>query len=429
MTIERNNSGPAKRPKVLALHQRTSLVWLFESAAATGFDIVLVPLDAEKSISRAQLPPCVADVVWADYTRDVDSLVGFLSTVIAEQAIDGVLACHEDSVALAARLAEACGLPGISPVTADILRDKGTFRSALDDAGLNVPRFAAGTPEDGLLESSSRLRFPAVVKPVDGYSSAGVIRVDRPEMLAAAIANCQEAARPLREQLGVITQRLVVEEFLDGIELAVESLSYAGQTRILAIGFKGQPAGPYFEESVYQAPARLDEKLLELVRNEVISAHKHLGIGWGPTHTELRLGPGGQPYILEIGGRVGGSGVSHYIVQASTGVDYFGEVLAAAVDREPPVMSVSEIRALAAAGNYIVQCQGAGVFQEVDGLPEIGTDPRVDFVVPTMQRGHVVKPYPEFSGYPGFVLSRHDDIDDLEGFHRQLDDRLRVVFQ
>ena len=429
MTVEGANPGSTKRPKVLALHQRTSLAWLFNSATAAGFDVVLVPLDAEKSVSRDQLPPCVTDVVWADYTQDLDRLVGFLATVIAEHAIDGVLACHEDSVALAARLAEACGLPGISPATADILRDKGTFRSALDDGGLNVPRFAAGTAEDGLLEASVSLRFPAVVKPVDGYSSAGVIRVDRHELLPEAIASCQEAARPLREQLGITAQRLVVEEFLDGVELAVESLSYAGETQILAIGFKGQPAGPYFEESVYQAPARLDEELLELVRNEVVSAHRHVGIGWGPTHTELRLGPGGQPYILEIGGRVGGSGVSHYIVQASTGVDYFGEVLAAAVGREPEVMNVAEIRTLAAAGNYIVQCQGSGVFQEVEGLSEIGTDPRVDLVVSTMQRGHLVKPYPEFSGYPGFVLSRHDDIDDLEVFHRQLDDRIKVVFQ
>jgi biotin carboxylase len=429
MTVEGINPESTQRPKVLALHQRTSLGWLFESAAAAGFDIVLVPLEAEKAITSAQLPPCVTDVVQADYATDVEDLVSFLSAVIADHAIDGVIACHEDSVALAARLAEACGLPGISPATADILRDKGTFRSALDDARLNVPRFAAGTSEEDLLPATATLRFPAVVKPVDGYSSAGVIRVDRHELLPAAIATCHEASRPLREQLGNSTQRIVVEEFLDGVELAVESISYAGRTRILATGYKGQPTGPYFEESVYQAPARLDDKILALVHEQVVSAHQRLGIGWGPTHTELRLGPGGQPYILEIGGRVGGSGVSHYIVQASTGVDYFGEVLAAAVGREPAVMSLPEIPARAAAGNYIVQCQGAGVFQGVDGLDGVEADPRVDLVVPTMQRGQVVKPYPEFSGYPGFVLSRHSDMEDLEGFHRHLDDRLKVVFE
>ncbi|MEQ7736012.1 ATP-grasp domain-containing protein, partial [Escherichia coli] len=217
------------------------------------------------------------------------------------------------------------------------------------------------------------------------------------EQLPAAIASCQEAARPLREQLGISAQRLVVEEFLDGVELAVESISHAGRTRILAVGYKGQPAGPYFEESVYQAPARLDDSLLALVHEQVVAAHRHLGINWGPTHTELRLGPGGQPYILEIGARIGGSGVSHFIVQASTGVDYFGEVLAAAVGREPAVMSVPEIPSRAAAGNYIVQCQGAGVFQGVDGLAEAAADARVDLVVPTMQPGHVIRPYPDFS--------------------------------
>ncbi|ODA90759.1 hypothetical protein ATY41_08925 [Leifsonia xyli subsp. xyli] len=73
----------------------------------------------------------------------------------------------------------------------------------------------------------------------------------------------------------------------------------------------------------------------------------------GPTHTELRLDSDGVPYILEIGARVGGSGVSHAIVESATGVDFFAEAFAVALGRRPGSFGAPAPGYVNAAGNYI----------------------------------------------------------------------------
>ena len=65
---------------------------------------------------------------------------------------------------------------------------------------------------------------------------------------------------------------------------------------------------------VYIAPAQLKEETRLAIVKEVTGAVSALGIHQGPAHTELRLDKDGTPYVIEVGARIGGSGVSHYIV-------------------------------------------------------------------------------------------------------------------
>src|SRR5690606_40487864 len=95
--------------------------------------------------------------------------------------------------------------------------------------------------------------------------------------------------------------------------------------------------GPHFEEGVYRAPASLPADVEEDIRREVTAAHRALGITDGPTHTELRLRGGVTPYLLEMGARIGGSGVSQYIASGVTGIDFAAQALriAAGTATEP----------------------------------------------------------------------------------------------
>jgi hypothetical protein len=42
--------------------------------------------------------------------------------------------------------------------------------------------------------------------------------------------------------------------------------------------------------------------------------------------------------------------------------------------------------------------------------------------------GDVVLAYPDFTGYPAFVLSRHSDLGDAERFHAELDAHIEVSY-
>ncbi|QKV96351.1 ATP-grasp domain-containing protein [Streptomyces sp. NA02950] len=414
------NTSP---PTVVLVYQRTTLPWVFDSAERAGIRLVLVPRPDE-DVAPDRLPPAVSDVLRLDVDRDRAGALAALRKLHETTPFQGICSLYDPAVPFVAEAAELLGLPGIGRDAALGAQDKRVMRERLATAGLNVPRFVRLEDPRGW-EEATRLDFPVVVKPAHGFSSLGVTKADRPERLKAVV---DEVWQICRAKLGRV-EGLVVEEFLDGPEFAVESLAHRGEVTVCTIGYKGEPEGPYFEESVYRAPALLPAAVEDAVRREVTAAHTALGISDGPTHTELRLRGGERPYLLELGARIGGSGVSQYIVQHVTGRDFAADALRIAAGLSP--LSFGDGRTPAATGaaaNYIVPCGGSGRIESVHGLAELHDDPRVDHVVQMLFPGDVVRPYPDFTGYPAFVLSRHTTTAEAEEFHRTLETAVSVEY-
>lgn len=68
------------------------------------------------------------------------------------------------------------------------------------------------------------------------------------------------------------------------------------------------------------------------------------------------------------------------------------------------------------------------VVAAVEGLDEVARAEACDLVVQFLRPGDVVRGYPDFSGYPGFVLSHHRDTDEAARFHEWLDELIRVRY-
>ncbi|MCY0935587.1 ATP-grasp domain-containing protein [Streptomyces sp. H34-S4] len=416
----------ASRPVLVLLYQRVGLPWLFESAARAGIDLVLVPRPDEE-VDPDRMPPAVVELLALDPVADPAHALETLRKQHAATPFDGIVTLYDPLVPFAAQVAELLGLPGIGLDVARGTQDKRVTRERLAAAGLNVPLFVRLDPADDPVQSvaSAGLAYPVVVKPALGMSSLGVTRADSPATIGAIVAEVRRVSAGIADG----GAGLLVEEYLDGPEFAVESLVHEGRVQILAIGFKGDPQGPYFEESVYRAPAELPEAVRAEVVREVTAAHAALGVAVGPTHTELRLRGGCDPYLLEMGARIGGSGVSHYIAEAVTGIDFAGQALRLAAGL-PPARAVEAGLAepVAAAANYIVPCGGHGTITAVHGIDALRADARVDHVVQMLVPGDLVRPYPDFTGYPAFVLSRHADLSEAEGFHAHLEAAVRIDY-
>ncbi|MFI0821033.1 ATP-grasp domain-containing protein [Streptomyces sp. NPDC021098] len=414
-------------PSVVLVYQRTTLPWVFDSAERAGIRIVLVPRPDE-TVSEDRLPPAVAEVLRLDIEGD---RAGALSTLRERQEsapFQGICTLYDPAVPFVAEAAELLGLPGIGRDAALGAQDKRVMRERLAAAGLNVPRFV-GLKDPAAWEDAAHLDFPVVVKPAHGFSSLGVTKAERPEELKAVVEEVAEICRGTLGRAGDRTAGLIVEEYLDGPEFAVESLAHRGEVTVCAIGYKGEPEGPYFEESVYRAPAVLPEAVADAIRHEVTAAHTALGITDGPTHTELRLRGGERPYLLELGARIGGSGVSGYIARNVTGRDFAADALRIATGQPPRSFGGDPAPAAAgAAANYIVPCGGSGRITAIHGLDGLREDPRVDHIVQMLFPGDVVRPYPDFTGYPAFVLSRHATTAEAEEFHRALETAIRIEY-
>ena len=84
---------------------------------------------------------------------------------------DGVCTFNEMSVPIAARLAEALGLPGNPVAAVDAARDKFATRAIMQDAGLPTPANSLIEKAADLDAAAANVGFPAVIKPIAGAGS------------------------------------------------------------------------------------------------------------------------------------------------------------------------------------------------------------------------------------------------------------------
>jgi biotin carboxylase len=296
-------------------------------------------------------------------------------------------------------------------------------------AGLDVPGYRLIDPVSDIGSQVTGLRFPLVVKPVNGLSSQGVSRADDLADLKAAVDLVQSinseqlasyADANKAERTGVLA-----EEFIDGPECCVEAVTGAGETTVLVITDKGNLRGPHFEERTFITPAPLDPVTSARIVDAVRVAHRQIGIDFGASHSELRLRADGTPVLLEIGARMGGSGTVHYLVETATGVDFLGAVLHQAISGDLPPMQPAN---LGVAADWIVPVTGSGVYAGLAGADEVRAHPATGMLLELMRPGVVVPAWPRFVGYPAFVLSSHASYRDCHAYHAWLEDTVRIAW-
>ncbi|WP_329459885.1 ATP-grasp domain-containing protein [Streptomyces sp. NBC_01497] len=417
-----------QRPKLLLVGQLSTLPWVFDAADRAGIDLILV-LRGDDTPEAAARAAAVVEVLPLDIDGDQEAALAVLSDRYRREPFGGIMAGNEKVVPFVARAARELGLPGLTDQAAAVVRDKRRMRRLLREAGLGTPGFTVLDDPDGWTDALA-LRFPVVVKPANGFSSLGVIRVDDKDDLKQAVARTWElvethlrSADAPAEEAGVL-----VEEYLDGPEISAESLIHHGKVRVCAISWKGELTGPYFEETTLRAPARLPAEVLAAVEAEVIAAHHAFGLTEGTTHTELRLVGGIRPVLLETGARIGGGGFMHYLVHVSSGIDLAAEALRVHLGLEPLCWSEEPVPTGVAAA-YLVPVGTGGRISGVRGLEAVREDPRVDHVVETVGPGALLRPYPDWSGYPAIVLSRHTSDAEAVAYRDHLASTLHVAYE
>src|SRR3989442_1358148 len=103
------------------------------------------------------------------------------------------------------------------------------------------------------------------------------------------------------------SREALVEEYIPGVEFAVEGILIDGELKVLAIFDKPDPLeGPFFEETIYVTPSRLPADVQDAIRQTTARACTALGLREGPVHAELRVNDTGA-FIIEVAARsIGG---------------------------------------------------------------------------------------------------------------------------
>lgn len=317
--------------------------------------------------------------------------------------VNAVVGVDEDTVVTAAVIARALGLPH-NPVHATVAaRHKATMRQLLAEAAVPSPGHRVFDRDADPRQAAKQVRFPCVLKPTFLAASRGVIRANGPDELAAAWVRINRLLDDpeVAAKGGGAAREILVEDFISGSEVALEGLLRQGELKVLALFDKPDPLeGPYFEETIYVTPSRLDEELQERIAQVASHGALALGLRDGPVHAELRVNESG-PWLIEMAARSIG-GLCSRTLRFGTGMSLEELILRHALRREMPEPE----RERRAAGVMMIPIPRAGVLEEVRGLPEARAVPDIEDVTISAHIGQTLVPLPEGSRYPGFIFSR-----------------------
>jgi biotin carboxylase len=353
------------------------------------------------------LPGSESDRVVEVPLDEPDAAAAAIVALDERRGVDAVVAVDDRGVVAAAAAGERLGFPHNPPDAVAATRDKAAMRRALADAEVPQPLFAV---TDRQLDAVPVIPFPWVLKPLDRAGSQGVIRADDLESARAAAARVR----------AVTDGPVLVEQYVPGVEVAVEGLLRDGALTVLAVFDKPDPlAGPYFEETIYVTPSRLDPVVLARVGDLTARACAALGLVEGPVHAELRL-DGERIHVIEVAARSIG-GLCARTLQFGAGIPLEELVLRHALGM--PLDGLT--RAPGASGVMMLPIPRAGTLREVRGQDAARAVPGVTGLEITIPRGRAVVPLPEGDRYLGFVFARGEtpaDVErDLRAAHAALD--------
>jgi hypothetical protein len=350
-----------------------------------------------------------------------------------QHPIDGVLAVGDRPTVIAARVAEALGLPGHPPEAAAIARNKERTRECLRAAGLSVPAFIRAAVDDDPAGLAAAVSYPCVVKPVALSGSRGVMRADT----AGELVDRFERLRALLQSPDIRAERqaahtsVLVEAFVPGREHALEGLLHHGHLHVLAIFDKPDPLdGPFFEETLYVTPSLAPPSVQAAIERAIASAAAAIGLRHGAVHAECRVNGAGV-FVLEVAARpIGGlcarslrfTPAAHRagVMSAFDPRDRSPNPAGSRVPDPEPEMALEELllrhavgetptvytREPSAAGVMMIPIPRRGVLKHVDGIDEARQVPGVTDVMITAKTDQMLVPLPEGASYLGFIFAR-----------------------
>ncbi len=344
-------------------------------------------------------------------------------------AVDGVLEVGDRPTVAAAYVARGLGLTHSHPASVEACRSKLRMREVLRDAGLPVPWFRSvklePLPEPSLLD----IRYPCVLKPLSLSASQGVVRANnREEFLAGAARLKRLLVSPeVRATHEPHLDQMLVEGYLEGREVAVESLLTEGVPRVLAIFDKPDPLeGPYFEETIYVTPSRLAAAEQRAIEQSLLGAVRALGLTHGPVHAEFRLNQQGV-WPIEVAARpIGGlcARALRFVLPGEADCIGLEELL---LRHELGLSGGDAPRELAASGVMMIPVPLSGTLEKVEGEEEARATAGITSLEITARLHDFIVAWPEGSSYLGFLFARSATPAEVENALREAQRKLRFT--
>jgi len=350
---------------------------------------------------------------------DFDSSLTSILRAAQEAPFTGILGSDDSTVELAASAAERLGLPHNPPQAARLSRRKDLARAQLALTGCPVPVHRLIDLDRDLRKQMAGLPWPCVIKPLHLSASRGVIRADKP---AEFIVACERIKKIISDSGDEFeTTHLLVEDYIDGVEVAYEGYLHNGELTTLALFDKPDPLqGPYFEETIYVTPSQLDEATQARIERRVAQACAAYGLSTGPVHAELRIDKQ-DAWLLEVASRTIGGDCARTLDRGS---DFRLEELAISLATGKPVNTQPPEEAR---GVMMIPIKHAGILRRVEGISAARNVANIEKIDIITRDGNELIPLPEGNQYPGYIFARGCTPSEVIGALREAHAHLKFV--
>jgi len=343
--------------KIMILGASVLQLPAIEKAKAMGLEVIAVDMNPEAI--GFNVP---------EVTREVISTIDTPAVLEAarKHRIDGIMTLASDMpIQTVAVVSKELGLVGVSEDTALKATNKAYMRDALKEANVPIPLYYRVQGIQAFKDAVDRIQsagYKCIVKPADNSGSRGVDLLDDNVDLDRAYDYTRQYSR---------SGEVVVEEFMEGPEVSVETIAVNGVVHVIQITDKVTTGAPYFVEMGHSQPSQLDADTQTRIKQVAIAANKAIGIVNGPSHTEIKVTKDG-PKIVELGARLGGDCITTHLVPLSTGVDMVKACIEIALGIEPKIIPKwnkgSAIRYINAPSGIVTAIRGVEEAKEVPGV-------------------------------------------------------------
>ncbi|MBL4888911.1 MAG: ATP-grasp domain-containing protein [Candidatus Lindowbacteria bacterium] len=386
---------------------------LLSAAQSLGVDVTIA---AEKRNIMTDLRP--SEYLEVDFD-DFEKLLLSVKEFHAQYPIDAVLGIDDVTVAAASVVCQEFGWKTNSQKSVNAAQNKIESHQLFYEN--NVPCAQFQIFEAGLSAEvmSANLEYPCVIKPVDRSGSQGVMRVDDDGELKTALARIRKIQEKWSRD-----DRVIVERYFDGKEIAVEGILQEERLRVLTIFDKPVPLqGPFFEETIFVTPTQLGSDVTEKVARITQKGINALGLTTGPIHAEIRMNDE-EMILLEIAPRpIGGKCSRSFRLQDGRSLEevVLTQVLGRDLGTLVPDSSPS--------GVMMIPIPHQGIFDRIDGIETASELEGIVEILITAGPGENIEPLPEGSKYLGFIFARgstrNQVVESLKNAHSELSVKLK----
>jgi biotin carboxylase len=347
--------------------------------------------------------------------------VGFLDTALdwhRELGFDAVVAGLEYSVLAAEAFAAETGLRSPGWTAANAFTHKVRTRAACQRLPIRQPRFAAVSSAAEVAEFFRGT--PIILKPANRQASLGVVRIDGVDQIEDAWHECSTADEGTRLVSRPLTWDFIVEDYLDGRQVSVESLVADGVPIFSNPTLASTFGNGSYAEIGHVVPGPLTADDLQAVTEAATALLVGVQARDGVFHSEWKLTEEG-PFLLECAARPPGD-LLPQLIEKAYGFNFYQAQLDILLGNRPALPE----RASRVAGVRFFR-PPAGTFQQLKGIERLAQESQVFDYFVNMKEGEPVPTLRNSFSRAGYFAVSCDSLAELDSVVERLTAELEFV--